>query len=603
MTSDLDALREQLRRLLEPDQVADTLYRGSPARDAIRALQILLFHQGLAAELNWQAMGADGIYGAATARAVQAFASHHGLLSNGQRVDRSILTVLLDTTSPVSAHPRRVLQPLLEAGRVERSLFRGSPDGEAIAALQDLLHELGYGEQLQWQRYGADGDYGAATTTAVAAAAADLGISSDGQWVSAECLRRLLEQDAVRGMLRALLSLDTVEQTLYRGSPAKEAIRALQIRLHGLGYGAELRWARYGADGDYGAATTTAVARFARDQGLSHDGQRLDSHLVERLLDSRRRPAGGTGSNASDGFSVVDLNARVRVGDGRLEHSFGKYRLGLYTRGANPPLAFIHQHRDLLGELGLTPSLINVMVAVAENEGNLDAINTWDNAFLSFGMLQWTAGTGNARGELAALLWRLEQQAPAVFQDHFGGAGLAVSGIQGNYGYLKLAGRTLDRGSAKERLRTPEWAFRFWRAGQDTTVQAVEVAHAASRLDTFYRHPSYRVEGHYIAELVNSEYGVALLFDQHVNRPGYLTGSLATALRRSGLGTPGAWDTTAELNFLTHYLAIRADYGRYPMTHAGKRAAVTRRYLDGGIISAERGSFQMPEGSLQGRGR
>jgi len=40
------------------------------------------------------------------------------------------------------------------------------------------------------------------------------------------------------------------------------------------------------------------------------------------------------------------------------------------------------------------------------------------------------------------------------------------------------------------------------------------------------------------------------------------------------------------------YLKIRETHGRYPLTDAAKRAAVTKKYLDNGIVSDERGSFQ-----------
>ena len=587
-----DAARRQLQDLEHrPDAV---LRRGSSEPAAVRALQLLLYQQGLGPELRWARFGADGDYGAATARAVQSFAIHRGLASNGQWVDTPVLAALLDDAGPLPAHPRRVLQPLLEMGRIEPLLFRGSAARAPIQALQQLLNELGYGEILQWARYGADGDYGAATAAAVAEAASDLALHSDGQRVDAELLRRLLEQDAVREILGALLENGTVASTLFRGSPGHDAVRALQIRLHGLGYGPELQWSRYGADGDYGGATAVAVARFAADQAIASDGQRLSPALVERLLENRPRTPPRVGDSPQDSLDITDLGNRVQVGNGRFGHTFRKFKRGLYTFGDHPPLTFIRGHRDMLADLGLTESLIDVMVAVAENEGNLDAVNTWDNAFLSFGMLQWTAGTGDARGELAALLARLQQQAPAVFSQYFGKFELAVSGLRGSYGYLSLAGQALDSSTAKTVLRNPTWAFRFWYAGQDITVQAVEVAHAAARLDAFYRHPSYRVDGHYIADLINSEYGVALLFDQHVNRPGYVTGSLATALRRSRLGAPGDWGSAEEQRLLDAYLAVRADYGRYPMTHARERAARTRRYLEQGVISAERGSFQTP---------
>lgn len=588
-----DAARDRLSTL---DVQAETLlHRGSRHRDEIRALQILLYQQGLGTELNWQRFGADGDYGPGTTRAVQRFATHRGLVSNGQRVDTAILTALLDQQQVLPAHPRRVLWSLLEQQPSEAILHQGSSHQQTIQALQRLLHELGYSEELQWQRFGADGDYGPATATAVAAAATDLGLLLEGKHVSSELLRRLLEQDAARVSLQTLLEQQQVGTQLFRGSPHNAAISALQIRLQGLGYGAELQWQRFGADGDYGAATATAVERFATDQHLTEDPNRPSSTLVATLLQVRHRVPITIPAEEHAPPRVLHIaGTAITVGNSHSQHTFRRFRRGLYTVGNQPPLAFIQAHRPQLAGLGLTDSLINVMVSVAENEGQLDAVNTWDNAFLSFGMLQWTAGTGAARGELAALLARLQQQEPSAFQRYFGAIGIGVSGLQGSYGFLTLNGRTLDNATAKEPLRELTWAFRFWHAGQDTTVQAIQVAHAAARLETFYRHRSYRPGGYFIAELVSSEYGVALLFDQHVNRPGYVTGSLEAALRRSGLGNPSRWGNDEEQRLLEHYLTVREDYGRSPMTHANQRAQVTRRYVERGIISAERGSFQAP---------
>jgi hypothetical protein len=43
---------------------------------------------------------------------------------------------------------------------------------------------------------------------------------------------------------------------------------------------------------------------------------------------------------------------------------------------------------------------------------------------------------------------------------------------------------------------------------------------------------------------------------------------------------------------IDEYLNVRAVYGKYPMTDADKRAAITKKYLDNGTISSERDSFQ-----------
>ena len=56
--------------------------------------------------------------------------------------------------------PQETLQKLIAEGTVEHNLERGSSAKDAIQALQTLLHELGFDEELRWKRFGADGDYG-----------------------------------------------------------------------------------------------------------------------------------------------------------------------------------------------------------------------------------------------------------------------------------------------------------------------------------------------------------------------------------------------------------------------------------------------------------
>ena len=85
---------------------------------------------------------------------------------------------------------------------------------------------------------------------------------------------------------------------------------------------------------------------------------------------------------------------------------------------------------------------------------------------------------------------------------------------------------------------------------------------------------------------------MGLLLDNHVNRPGYIKPCLEKAMDQTGLTSPQNWGTAAERRLINAYLIIRETHGRYPMTHAAKRAAVTKKYLDNGIISDERGSFQ-----------
>ena len=222
------------------------------------------------------------------------------------------------------------------------------------------------------------------------------------------------------------------------------------------------------------------------------------------------------------------------------------------------------------------------MIAVAENEGNLDAINTWDNAFLSFGLFQWTAGQGSAKGELPALLARIKAEDRDLFDKYCGQHGLDVVGVTPGpvYGYFSLRGTTIKTPATKEQLRQAPWAFYFWLAGQDPAVQAMEIKHALGRLDQFYSTERYKVDNkHRVSELVTSEYGVGLILDNHVNRPAYVKACLAKALAQTGLRNPGEWGTEEERTLIDAYLKIRVTYGKSPMTDAEKRARVTKKYL------------------------
>jgi len=133
--------------------------------------------------------------------------------------------------------------------------------------------------------------------------------------------------------------------------------------------------------------------------------------------------------------------------------------------------------------------------------------------------------------------------------------------------------------------------FRFWLSGQDPVVQRIEIEHSLSRLQQVF---SLKVLGHPVSEIVKSEYGVGLLLDNHVNRPGYVKACLKKAFDQTGLEEPGEWGTDEERRLIDAYLVIRETHGRNPMTaDVRKRATVTQRYVDNGTISAERGSFHL----------
>lgn len=282
----------------------------------------------------------------------------------------------------------------------------------------------------------------------------------------------------------------------------------------------------------------------------------------------------------------------VYVSDGVDEVGFTKYKNGVYYYGKQKVKDAVENNKTFLQGLGLTPSALDVIISVSENEGNLDAVNTWDNSFMTFGMFQWTIGANIDPGELAALLKRIKNTDPELFKKHYGQYGLDVELTNKTSGYIVLDGKKMVTGAEKELLRTNEWAYYFWKSGQDPKVQSIQVEHALSRIGTFYKSESYKPNGYYISDLVTSQYGVALVLDNHVNRPGYVAPCLAQAMTLAGLAEPDKWETAQEERLLDEYIKTRATYGHSPMTDADKRAAVIKKYLDNGTISGVRGSFQ-----------
>ncbi|MCP4666326.1 MAG: hypothetical protein GY849_08155 [Deltaproteobacteria bacterium] len=406
--------------------------------------------------------------------------------------------------------------------------------------------------------------------------------------------------DDLRILYSAVLQ-NNVEQVLFKGTSHSTAVVALQTLLNELGYGNELNWDKYGADGQYGAGTIHALKAFAGTTGMPSDGETLSKELAQAMIGlfddnwSKEAPVLDTGPAGGE-LAIREVTEkgkpRVIVSLGKIERKFVKFKKGIYTFGNQKVIDVINANKSSLMEAGLTGSAMNVMVAVSENEGNLDAINTWDNSFMTFGMFQWTIGARKDPGELPALIKKIKAADPNVFQKYYGRHGLDMVNTGAVSGFFTLNGKKIADPADKELLRTYEWAFYFWLSGQDPLVQRVEIQHSLSRINTFYRANGYKVNGHYIADLVTSEYGVGLLLDNHVNRPGYIKPCLAAAMENTGLSDPAAWGTSEEMRLIDAYLKIRETYGRSPMTHANKRAAVTRKYLDKGVISTERRSFQ-----------
>ena len=260
-----------------------------------------------------------------------------------------------------------------------------------------------------------------------------------------------------------------------------------------------------------------ATVQILDDQGewlkVSSDGDEgfVSSQFIQRAGDTPvTQPAPGTGEFRFDGTAAV-------APDGT--RFAKKFKLGVFDYGKTSITQFVSDNSARFASV--SPSRLRVMQAVSENEGKLEAINTWDNAFLTFGIFQWTVGSADGAGELPSLLDRLKQTSPSVFDSFFGQNGLdaVVTSAQPGVtpvGFFKLNGVTLKSSAQKGQLRTLEWAYRFWIAGHDDTVRQAQIDHAMGRVDIFYRSEKHKVGDRLIADYVTSEFGVALLLDQHI---------------------------------------------------------------------------------------
>ena len=171
----------------------------------------------------------------------------------------------------------------------ERAAIRPASERSAIQELQHTLYALGFGQALQWAKYGADGHYGPATTTAVQDFCARNGLKSTGETVTpiiaCQLVQRYQALDALQ-QLDADLKARKIETAYYQGAVDTVAVGALQTLLNELGLGEALQWEKYGADGHYGPATARALRQFAQQQGLPSDGKQLTQEIALRILDT-----------------------------------------------------------------------------------------------------------------------------------------------------------------------------------------------------------------------------------------------------------------------------------------------------------------------------
>ena len=277
---------------------------------------------------------------------------------------------------------RDSLNKILLNNTAASKLKKGSTATLAVKALQTLLHWLGFDRELNWQKYGADGDYGRSTTAAIASFAKRNDSSASGTRVSQQLLQKILDcYDMLEALKQFSEDLDKGRVERYYRFLGSDKIRiaTLQTLLNELGFGLELKWEKYGADGDYGRSTLAAVKALAKREGENNRGYIVTSTLAEGII---RQLTARLGDNWNHPESTVQTIEKlevksvignrnrqyIKVSNGSSSKQFAQFRKGLYTIGSHKPLQFMQSHVAELRALKITSSAINIMVAVAENE-------------------------------------------------------------------------------------------------------------------------------------------------------------------------------------------------------------------------------------------
>jgi|SRR5215207_4157773 len=161
------------------------------------------------------------------------------------------------------------------------------------------------------------------------------------------------------------------------------------------------------------------------------------------------------------------------------------------------------------GKIGITNEQIAILKGVAsvETGGQVQSINTWDSAVVSFGFMQWILRYGEFQ--------KLIEKAPGAFSEY----GIELGG-QYKFGNNKPV-PGIKGVSDPRNLRFGEWPDRFFAAGKDPRIIEVETIMAIAELNAFMKKLQDKF-GRGLSDHFRSPVTVSLLFELNNNRPAYV---------------------------------------------------------------------------------
>lgn len=170
----------------------------------------------------------------------------------------------------------------------------------------------------------------------------------------------------------------------------------------------------------------------------------------------------------------------------------------------------------------------NIWASLYMSEGGLDAVNSYDRAYLSFGPFQQTMGTIDSGkiqpGELEGALNAVRSAAPLLFDKYFGKFGLDVDEVKKvlrlDKGFCKIDGNKLETAAEMKVLRDFIWAYRGVKSIKDVELRTVFLRHGFGRLGVV-RGLKADIGGEEVTvtDIYRTEAALALILDAHINAP------------------------------------------------------------------------------------
>lgn len=270
-----------LDQLVKAGTVEQILKKNSTDQDAVKALKQILFELGFDEVKNLQSNEIDGNYDDETIATVKSFCNKNDITSDGEKITEEIAEMILKRYE--SLPDMLQLHHDLVNGKISEKYFEGSPDKQAIASLQRLLNDLGFGKELNWDKNRNNGDFGKDTQSAIKAF---LEQKVDKVAEKVPVIKKIESFfDGCGSKLSHLMKKGGLSTILKKGAPPHEAIKELQQSLHKLGFGKLLGKPVEKLDNVFGDNVVNAVKDFAEKNGIKTDGTKITQAIAGTIQD------------------------------------------------------------------------------------------------------------------------------------------------------------------------------------------------------------------------------------------------------------------------------------------------------------------------------